>query len=121
MTSWYPNPGMKLSECKNHDRSWHPETYQLVETNFEFTSHAGIYRVCGYKNGHLEPQYIESDSLRGDVTSFTDHDPYDKVADGGNFPKRIYCIAVIMSETMAETFQCSVGLSLDGMPADFGK
>jgi hypothetical protein len=62
--------------------------------------------------------------LTGQTTSFTDTDGYDKEADGGNYPKRIYCIAIITAgsndQINPSTFQCSVGLSLDGMPADFG-
>ena len=59
--------------------------------------------------------------LTGHRTAFPDLAPYDKVADNGNYPKRIYCVTVEMEPgDLRIRFECSVGLSIDGMPADFG-
>ena len=123
MSSWYPDPEKTtVADCQNHDRSWNPSTFQRVVTSYTFTSLSTVEQVCGFTNGLLNtPDFDTSGRLKGTVPSFTDRNSYDASKtgrDGGNFPKRIYCISVSIKSQSTSVMQCSVGLSLDGMPAD---
>jgi len=118
MKSWYPDPQMSLDVCKSYDRSWHRQNYSRIETSYTISSLRDISNVCGYTNGMFnKDEFSASGRLGGNVTSFTDYYKYDKVADVGNYPKRIYCIYLqFKSSNSVKSFECSVGLSPDGMP-----
>lgn len=126
MKSWYPDPKLSIEECQSHDRSWNKTSFKRVETTYDFSNKSDISGVCGYTNGIFNSdQFVNggSNSIRdGTVTSFKDNKVYDKSADEGNYPKRIYCIYLqFKSSNIKNSFECSVGLSPDGMPMDLGK
>jgi hypothetical protein len=119
MKSWYPDPQLSFDVCISYDRSWNKINYKRIETNYTYVDESRISQVCGYTNGYLiKDEFSISDRLKGLITSFTDTVAYDKVLDGGNYPKRIYCIFVELDNSPLKSFECSVGLSPDGMPID---
>jgi hypothetical protein len=114
MNSTFPDPSWTAAQCQ--------ATGTDITTQWTYVSPAGshVFRVCGYRNGILDNNFVKSPSLFSGTVTFKDTTPVLSEDD----LKRVFCLSVqyctLVNGTCQlsaageiawlQTYECSVGL-----------